>query len=135
MILASSALIAALMFWLWEKLLAFTLHEELAMVEGVPVEKVRLALMLMLALLIAIAMKVVGVLLITALLIIPAASARKLSHTPERMALLASLIGCASVVLGLLASILWDTPAGPSIVLAAGLVFLASQFVPAQNHN
>lgn len=127
LMVAAAALIAGLLFWLWEKLLAFTLHEELAAVEGVPVEKIRLALMLMLALLIAIAMKVVGVLLITALLIIPAASARKLSQTPERMALLASAIGCSAVVLGLLASILWDTPAGPSIVLAAALVFLLTQ--------
>lgn len=119
--------IGALMFALWEKLLAFTLHEELAAVEGVPVERVRLALMLMLALLIAIAMKVVGVLLITALLIIPAAAARRLARTPEQMAGFASLIGCLAVLLGLMASIVWDTPAGPSIVLAAGLVFLLCQ--------
>lgn len=124
----AAALIALALYFLWEKLLAFTLHEELAAVEGVPVERVRLALMLMLAVLIAIAMKVVGVLLITALLIIPAAAARRLSGTPERMAVLASTIGCASVVLGLLASVLWDTPAGPSIVLAAGIIFLLVQF-------
>ncbi|SFC21121.1 zinc transport system permease protein [Microbulbifer thermotolerans] len=124
----TAALIAALMYFLWDKLLAFTLHEELAAVEGVPVVRVRLALMLMLALLIAIAMKVVGVLLITALLIIPAAAARKLSNTPERMAALASAIGCLAVVLGLAASVLWDTPAGPSIVLSAGIVFLFCQF-------
>ncbi|WP_346838333.1 iron chelate uptake ABC transporter family permease subunit [Microbulbifer sp. SAOS-129_SWC] len=127
LMLAAALLIAALLYLLWEKLLAFTLHEELAAVEGVPVEKVRLALMLMLALLIAIAMKVVGVLLITALLIIPAAAARRLSRTPERMALLSSTIGCAAVLLGLLASVLWDTPAGPSIVLAASLLFLLCQ--------
>jgi len=124
---AATALIALSLYFLWEKLLAFTLHEELAAVEGVPVEWVRLALMLMLAVLIAIAMKVVGVLLITALLIIPAAAARRLSRTPERMAVLASTMGCVSVVLGLLASILWDTPAGPSIVLAAGIIFLFAQ--------
>ncbi|MEW5248623.1 zinc ABC transporter permease subunit ZnuB [Microbulbifer discodermiae] len=118
--------IGSLLYFLWEQLLAFTLHEELAAVEGVPVERVRLALMLMLALLIAIAMKVVGVLLITALLIIPAAGARRFSNSPERMALLASAIGCCAVVLGLLASALWDTPAGPSIVLAAGILFLTS---------
>ncbi|MFA0809633.1 iron chelate uptake ABC transporter family permease subunit [Microbulbifer epialgicus] len=122
--------ILALLYFLWEKLLAFTLHEELASVEGISVERVRMALMLMLALLIAIAMKVVGVLLITALLIIPAAAARKLSRTPEKMALLASLIGCLAVVLGLLASILWNTPAGPSIVLAASLFFLICQLRP-----
>lgn len=126
----AAAAIAGLLYFLWEKLLSFTLHEELAAVEGVPVEKVRLALMLMLALLIAIAMKVVGILLITALLIIPAAAARKLSHTPERMAVFASAIGCCAVLFGLLASILWDTPAGPSIVLAAGVLFLAAQLRP-----
>ncbi|MDP5210818.1 iron chelate uptake ABC transporter family permease subunit [Microbulbifer sp. 2205BS26-8] len=122
--------ILLLLCFLWEKLLAFTLHEELASVEGIPVERVRLALMLMLALLIAIAMKVVGVLLITALLIIPAAAAHKLSRTPEFMAMMASLIGCFAVVLGLLASILWNTPAGPAIVLAASLLFLVCQLWP-----
>ncbi|WP_237068093.1 iron chelate uptake ABC transporter family permease subunit [Microbulbifer guangxiensis] len=127
---AAGGLIAALLFYLWEPLLAFTLNEELAAVEGVPVERVRLALMLMLALLIAIAMKVVGILLITALLIIPAAAARRLADTPERMALLAALIGGLCVVLGLLASVLWDTPAGPSIVLAAAMLFLATQARP-----
>ncbi|MCA0900211.1 MULTISPECIES: zinc ABC transporter permease subunit ZnuB [Microbulbifer] len=120
----AAVIIAALLWYLWPKLLAFTLHEELAAVEGVPVDKVRLALMLMLALLIAIAMKVVGVLLITALLIIPAATARRLSATPEQMAGFASLIGCVSVVVGLTMSVVWDSPAGPSIVLAASLFFL-----------
>ncbi|WP_237059910.1 iron chelate uptake ABC transporter family permease subunit [Microbulbifer sediminum] len=124
---AAVAGIGGLLLFLWEKLLAFTLNEELAAVEGVPVERVRLALMLMLALLIAIAMKVVGILLITALLIIPAAGARRLTDTPERMAMCASLIGALAVVLGLLASILWDTPAGPSIVLAAALLFVLTQ--------
>lgn len=124
---AAAAVIALLLLTLWPKLLAFTLHEELAAVEGVRVEWIRLALMLMLALLIAIAMKVVGVLLITALLIIPAAAARRISTTPEQMAGLASLIGCVSVVLGLTASVIWDSPAGPSIVLAAGTLFLIGQ--------
>ncbi|WP_288129036.1 iron chelate uptake ABC transporter family permease subunit [Microbulbifer sp.] len=128
LMLAAAGVIALLLLVLWPKLLAFTLHEELAAVEGVPVEKIRLALMLMLALLIAIAMKVVGVLLITALLIIPAATARRLSTTPEQMALKASAIGCVSVLLGLAASVLWDSPAGPSIVLAAGTLFLIGQF-------
>lgn len=130
LMVAAAAVIALLLVLLWPKLLAFTLHEELAAVEGVPVEKTRLALMLMLALLIAIAMKVVGVLLITALLIIPAATARRLSRTPEQMAGFASLVGCVAVLLGLAASVLWDTPAGPSIVLAAGGLFLAGHSLP-----
>ncbi|MBN8429501.1 metal ABC transporter permease [Microbulbifer salipaludis] len=127
----AALVIGLLLLLLWPKLLAFTLHEELAAVEGVRVEWIRLALMLMLALLIAIAMKVVGVLLITALLIIPAAAARRISTTPEQMAGFASLIGCIAVLLGLTASVLWNSPAGPSIVLAAGGLFVLCQLRPA----
>ncbi|HEY8568142.1 iron chelate uptake ABC transporter family permease subunit [Microbulbifer sp.] len=133
-LMAAAAMVIALLLWrLWPKLLAFTLHEELAAVEGVKIERVRLALMLMLALLIAIAMKVVGVLLITALLIIPAATARRISSTPEQMAGFASLIGCVSVLLGLAASVIWDSPAGPSIVLAAGSLFMLGQLRTARD--
>jgi zinc transport system permease protein len=121
----SLAVIGALIF-IWRPLLAITVHEELAQVEGVAVVKVRTALMLLMALVIAIAMKVVGVLLITALLIIPAAASRRLTHTPETMAIVASLLGCVSVGLGLMASFYWDSPAGPSIVLAATLIFIAT---------
>jgi zinc transport system permease protein len=119
-----SLTVIGLLVWLWRPLLAITVHEELAQVEGVPVTAVRTALMLLMALIIAIAMKVVGVLLITALLIIPAAASRRLTSTPEKMALLASLLGCVAVGAGLAASFLWDTPAGPSIVLSATLVFI-----------
>jgi zinc transport system permease protein len=98
-------------------------HEELARVEGVKVEAVRMLLMLAMALVIAIAMKVVGVLLITALLIIPAAAARRLCQTPETMAITASGLGLLAVSLGLASSYYWDTPAGPSVVLGASLLF------------
>jgi zinc transport system permease protein len=109
---------------LWRSLLAITVHEELARVEGIPVTAIRTTLMLLMALVIAIAMKVVGVLLITALLIIPAAASRRLTHTPEHMAIGASLLGCISVAGGMSASYLWDTPAGPSVVLSASILFV-----------
>lgn len=121
-----STFVIALIAWLWRPLLAITVHEELARVEGIPVAKVRTVLMLLMALVIAIAMKVVGVLLITALLIIPAATSRRLTSTPETMAMVASLIGCLAVSLGLLASFYWDSPAGPSIVLAATGLFIVT---------
>lgn len=114
--------------WLWRPLLAITVHEELAQVEGVPVVRVRTALMLLMALVIAIAMKVVGVLLITALLIIPAAASRRLTRTPEQMAVVASLLGTLAVIAGLSASYWWDSPAGPAIVLSATLMFCLTLF-------
>lgn len=121
-----SVLVSLLLFLLWRPLLAITVHEDLARVEGVPVTAVRTALMLLMALVIAIAMKVVGVLLITALLIIPAATSRRLTHSPEAMALGASLLGALSVIGGLSASFYWDSPAGPSIVLSATALFVLS---------
>ena len=111
---------------IWDPLLAITIDEDLGRTEGVKFKLVRMMFMLLIALVIAVAMKVVGVLLITSLLIIPAATARSYSKTPEQMAFFASLIGSFSVILGLLASWFIDTPAGPSIVLSAGLLFLIS---------
>ncbi|HDP88655.1 MAG TPA: hypothetical protein ENN42_01655, partial [Thioalkalivibrio sp.] len=102
---------------IWRPLLAITVHEDLARVEGIPVRWVSTLFMLMIALVIAVAMKIVGILLITSLLIIPAATARRLSSTPEQMAVIAAVIGVLSVAGGLYASLLWDTPAGPSIVV------------------
>ncbi|MCH7887824.1 MAG: metal ABC transporter permease [Proteobacteria bacterium] len=110
---------------MWRPLLAATVHEELAEVEGAPVAGVRLAFMLLLALVIAVGLKVVGLLLITSLLIIPAAAARRVARTPEQMAVIASAIGCLAVAGGLYGSLRWDSPAGPSIVVAAAVLFTA----------
>ncbi len=121
--------------WLWRPLLAATVHEELARVEGVPVFPVRLAFMLLIAIVIAVAMKVVGILLITSLLIIPAAAARRFARSPEGMAVLASAFGCAAIGLGLWASLRWDTPAGPSVVVAATTLFALGCALPGQSRH
>lgn len=125
-IYGGGALVLALLLRLWKPLLAITVHEELAKVEGLAVEKIKLCLMIMLALVIAVAIKIVGVLLISALLIIPAATARRFSHSPEMMAALASVIGCLGVAGGLATSYQWDTPAGPSVVVVCFAFFLVS---------
>lgn len=109
---------------LWRSLLAMTVHEDLALIEGVPVARVRFLFMLLIAVVIAVAMKIVGVLLIVSMLIVPAAAARLLARTPEQMAALAAAIGVVGVMAGLAASLHWDTPAGPSVVSALTLVFL-----------
>ncbi len=108
----------------WSAIVAMTVHQDLASVEGISVGRHKLLLKLMLALTVAISMKIVGVLLITALLIIPAAAARQFSKTPEQMALGASLLAAASVCLGLAGSLFWDVPVGPTIVLSASVLFL-----------
>ena len=125
-IIGGSALVLLMLIPLWRPLLAITVHEELAKVEGLPVAGIRLALMLLIAVVIAVAMKIVGVLLITSLLIIPAAAAQRHARTPEQMAAGASLLGVVAVCLGLTLSWFQDTPAGPSIVVSAAALFLLS---------
>ncbi|WP_113371383.1 iron chelate uptake ABC transporter family permease subunit [Rhizobium sp. SYY.PMSO] len=111
---------------LWRPLLASTVNPELAEAEGLRPERARLLFMLLMAVVIAIAMKIVGILLITALLIIPAATARRFAATPETMAIFASLLGAVAVVGGLFGSLRYDTPSGPSIVVAALVLFIIS---------
>ena len=123
--LGGAAVLGALV-WLWRSLLAATVSPELAAAEGLKPERAGLAFMLVMALVIAMAMKIIGVLLITALLIIPAATARRFAASPEAMAVLAALIGAAAVVLGLEGSLNFDTPSGPSMVVAALVLFLVS---------
>jgi zinc transport system permease protein len=130
-IYAGGAVVMGLMIWLWRPLLSMTVHEEMARVEGVPVERVKLGFVLLLAITVAIAMKIIGMLLITSLLIIPAAAARSFARTPERMALYASLIGMLAVVMGLTASLRFDLPTGPAIVVAAATLFVLSLLIPA----
>ncbi|MCU7846257.1 MAG: zinc ABC transporter permease subunit ZnuB [Candidatus Thiodiazotropha sp. (ex Monitilora ramsayi)] len=120
-------LVLLVLIMIWGPLLSLTVHEELAQVEGVPVGRMRLIFMLLIALVIAVSMKIVGVLLITSMMIIPAAAARRFSRTPEQMAVIAAAVGALAVGLGLAGSWHWDTPAGPSVVVAAMLLFGLTQ--------
>ena len=125
-------IISGLLIGLWRALLAITLNEELAKVDGLPVEKLRLTLMLLIGIVIAVAMQFVGALIITSLLIIPAATARKISTSPEQMAIFASLIGIVSIGGGLIGSAYYDTPAGPSVVVIAAFLFFITQLLPSK---
>ncbi|KAA6206382.1 MAG: hypothetical protein DU429_03310 [Candidatus Tokpelaia sp.] len=109
---------------LWRPLIAATISDELAQAEGLHPQPARMAFMLLLALIIAIAMKIIGILLIGALLILPAAGARHLAATPEKMALAAVFLAVGAAISGLYASYYVDTPSGPSIVVMAFMLFL-----------
>ena len=112
--------------FIWRRLFAATVNYELAKAEGAKPDLTNIVFMVLVAAVIAVSMKLVGVLLITALLIIPAATARRFSTSPEHMAIIAAAIGALSVVVGLNGSLKWDTPAGPSIVVAALAGFIIS---------
>ncbi|MCP5075120.1 MAG: iron chelate uptake ABC transporter family permease subunit [Rhodobacteraceae bacterium] len=121
-----AGLVSALVVWRWQALLTATLNDELAHSTGIDPRREQLILTLALAVVVAVALKVVGALLIAAMLIIPAAAARPMARTPEAMALFAILIGLVSVLGGLQGALIWDTPAGPSIVSVAAIVFAVS---------
>ena len=108
----------------WQSLFAATVNLELAQAEGMKPEQANIIFMMLMAAVIAISMKIVGVLLITSMLIFPAAIARRFASGPEQMALIAALVGIIEVFGGLYGSLQWDTPAGPSIVVAASTFFI-----------
>lgn len=123
-IAGGAALVLAALVTLWRPLLSITVHPDLAQVEGVPVLAVRLAFVLLLAIVVAVAMRIVGILLITSLLVIPPATARRLARTPVQMAFIATGAAAVAVLVGLAASLGWDLPAGPAMVVAAAVLFL-----------
>ncbi len=121
--------ILAVMAWRWRSLLNGTLSPELLVAEGGSLMWDRLIFTLTLALFVALAMKLVGVLLITAMLILPAAAARPLARSPEQMVGFAGAIGVAAVVAGLGFSWATDAPAGPSIVVMSSVGFVLANLL------
>ncbi|MBS0908303.1 zinc ABC transporter permease subunit ZnuB [Tatumella sp. JGM118] len=120
------AVVVGILLWQWRSLLSMTISPELAQADGINLQRCRLLLMLVTALTIGVAMKFVGALIITSLLIIPAATARRFARSPEQMAGYAVLCGMLAVTGGMAFSAGYDTPAGPSVVLCAAALFVLS---------
>lgn len=118
--------VLGLLIWRWQRLVTASVNEELAMASGIDPRHERLILSLALAVTVAIAIRIVGALLISAMLIVPAAAARAIARTPEQMAGSATLIGAMAVLLGLWASMRLDTPAGPSIIAVSAVFYAVS---------
>jgi zinc transport system permease protein len=132
---AGGAAVLALLARLWQPLLRLAIHDELAAAEGVNPSLVRGIFMASLAVAIALAMKIVGILLAIAFLIVPVVAARPLSTTPERMVLLTGAVSVGSVLAGLALSSSYDVPGGPAIVLVMALAAAASLGVAAMRRR
>ncbi len=113
-------------YYNWSKLVLLSVSPELLQAEGVNINRLKLSFTLILALFVAVAFKIVGILLITAMLIIPAASALSISRTPLQMVLYSIIIGIIGVIIGMVAAIFFDLPTGPSIILSSSSCLLAT---------
>ena len=120
------AVVLAALAWMWRPLLAIAVHDEIAAAEGLSRERTRAIFIVLLAVAIAAAIKLVGILLAIAFLVMPAIAARRFAGTPEAMVAIAAVIGCVGVCAGLSLSLMADTPGGPSVVVVLAVVALAS---------
>ena len=131
----AAAVALVLLFFNWASLVLTAINEDLARAEGVNTFRMRLLLIFLMTLVVALSIRVVGILLITSLLIMPAAAARQLTKTPEAMAIVAACGGVIAVTAGLFASLQWDSPAGPSIVACAALLFATTLIIASAASN
>ena len=120
------AIILMVLKIIWKPLFASTVNYELAEAEGMNPEKYNAIFTILLAAIIAISIKMVGLLLITGMLIIPAAMARNLSDNPNQMVIFSIIGGLLSVIIGLFASLEINTPSGPSIITTGLILFILS---------
>ena len=118
------SIVLIVLILIWRPLFAGTVNLELAKAEGLNPDLANAIFTLLIASVIAISIKIVGILLITGLLIIPASASRNLSSTPIQMAIISSIIGVASVILGIQTSMIWNTPTGPTILTITLGVFI-----------
>ena len=111
---------------IWKPLFASTVNYELAEAEGLNPDRAKAIFTILMAAVIAISIKMVGLLLITGMLIIPAAMARNISTSPQQMVFYSVIGGLLSVILGLYSSLEFNTPSGPSIIAASLFLFILS---------
>jgi zinc transport system permease protein len=129
-IFGGGAFVLAALIWAWKPLFAITVNRDLAAAEGYNATAYDILLMVLMAAVVAVSIKIIGVMLITSLMIIPAGAARRLSSGPAMMAAMAAAIGGVAVLAGLFASVHFNTPSGPSIVVAALALFIIGLLLP-----
>lgn len=129
MILVTALILIFLLIRHWRAFVAVSVSHEIAQAEGIAVKKTQRLMYLMIALLVAVMMKVMGVLLIAAALVIPTSSARLVSQSPEQMVLFSALFGIGSLAGGMVSSFHFDWQTGPAIVLSASLLLVCTLLI------
>ncbi|HLD77042.1 MAG TPA: iron chelate uptake ABC transporter family permease subunit [Rickettsiales bacterium] len=114
------------LFFNWQKLNLITICQDLAASQGINIFHMQILLMFLMTIAVAISIHIFGILLITSMLIIPAASARKLARSPESMAALAAFLGSIAIICGIFASLIFAIPSGPAIVVSSVVLFILS---------
>lgn len=127
LILTIFVIIASIIFLLstLRQQILLTLNIDVAKVQGVPVQSYRYGFVVLLALAVAVAIKAVGILLVNAFLVIPASTAKLMSHHFSSFLILSTILGATSSVTGILVSGAFNLASGPSIVLVQFLGFIA----------
>jgi zinc transport system permease protein len=123
-LLVTTVLLLLVLRHYWRSFVAVSVSREIAQAEGIEVRKIQLLMYIMIALLVAVMMKVMGVLLIAAMLVIPTTSARLFSRSPEQMVVLSGLYGLGALAGGITTSFHFDWQTGPAIVVSAAVLLL-----------
>ena len=123
---AVSLAVGAIVLFAYRAFLFATFDPQVATVSGERVAAIEVILMVMLSVTILVTMRVIGTLLISALLVIPAATARMITNSFSRMLMLSPLIGAVCCLVGMNLSYHLDTSAGATIILVAAAVFTAT---------
>jgi len=123
-LLITTVVLLLLLLHHWRSFVAVSVSREIAQAEGIEVRKVQLLMYIMIALLVAVMMKVMGVLLIAAMLVIPTTSARLFSRSPEQMVAVSALYGLGALAGGITSSFHFDWQTGPAIVVSATMLLL-----------
>ncbi|KDB19613.1 metal ABC transporter permease [Wolbachia endosymbiont of Glossina morsitans morsitans] len=129
LIFLTSAVVTLILIFRWRYWLMISINQDLAVVEKINVNFVRLEFLITLAIFIAIAAKLIGILLVAAFLLIPAASARLISKTPMEMIIVATVFSVISGISGLMLSASFDLLTGPAIILVAAVYLIIAYFI------
>ena len=121
--ISAAIFVSCMLFLIWEKLVLITINENIAIAEKINIKLIQSLFLVLLVIFVATCVRIVGILLITSMLIIPAAAARQISRSPGKMAIVSGLLGIISILVGVYLSIIADIPTGPSIIFVLTAIF------------